>query len=236
VTSLADRWDRWKRRRFGRYHIDDPRPVAENAPYTFQLPSENELLALAPGDLAKLVFAGDPVGKTYGAERMWVTITDAAGPDLVGRLDNQPSELHQLRMGDRITFERHHIIDLIWAEDRAVAPPPSPPARQYWDRCFVDRGVLSGEVPVYYLYREEPDPTDPDDQYPDSGWRIRGDYRGLSDEEFAAWEFDYIAIGKVLNADDSWLHLIDAPVGSAFIRDDKSSAFVPCEDEAQDDV
>jgi hypothetical protein len=29
--------------------------------------------------------------------------------------------------------------------------------------------------------------------------------------------------------DDSWLHLIDAPIGSAFIRDDATGEFVVAE-------
>lgn len=227
--GLAERWDRWKRRRFGRYRIEDPRPIAERAPYTFFLPSENELLALAPGDLAKLTFIGIPGGKTYEAERMWVMLTQVAGDKLTGRLDNDPLELYQLHAGDIVHFERHQILDICWSDERQQAPPSSPPHREYWDRCFVDRCVLDGEALVYYLYREAPDDTG-DDAYPDSGWRFRADWRGISDEEFQAREFDYIAIGKVLNADDSWLPLIDAPVGSAFLRNDETGDFVACED------
>ncbi|MBO9698539.1 MAG: DUF2185 domain-containing protein, partial [Sphingopyxis sp.] len=131
---------------------------------------------------------------------------------------------------DAVRFERHHIIDLIWSDERETQPPPAPPRREYWERCFVDSCVLDGDVPVYYLYREEPDDTDDDDTYPDGGWRIRGDWRDISEEEFEERKCDYIAVGKVLNEDDSWLHLIDAPTGSAFIRDDETGEFVPCED------
>ncbi|MGF7171034.1 hypothetical protein FHS91_002724 [Sphingobium xanthum] len=229
MTSISEYWDRWKRRRFGRYRVEDPRPIAATSPYTFFLPSENELLALAPGDRVKLTFVGEPGGKTYGAERMWVTITELFGSTLSGRLDNVPFELHQLRVGDGVRFERSQVLDIQWNEDRERAPPSAPPYREYWDHCFVDRGVLDGEMPVYYLYRETPDDQG-DDKYPDSGWRFRGDWRGVTEEEFQAWEFDYIAIGKVLNADDSWVHLIDAPIGSAFIRNDKTNEFIRCED------
>lgn len=228
MRSLAERWDRWKRRRFGRYRIDDPRPIAESAPYTYFLPSENELLALAPGDLAKLLFVGMPGGPTYETERMWVMITQAAGEALTGRLDNAPSELHQLRPGDIVQLKRHQVIDILWDEAREIAPPSAPPRRDYWERCLVDRCVLDDGVPVYYLYREAPEPSEADDSYPDSGWRIRGDYRDMSDEDLNARAVDYIALGKVLNADDRWRHLIDEPVGSAFILDD-DGLFVPCD-------
>lgn len=44
------------RRYFGRYTLDDPRPIAEGAPYTFYLPSTEEIAAVGPGDLVKLLF------------------------------------------------------------------------------------------------------------------------------------------------------------------------------------
>jgi hypothetical protein len=58
----------------------------------------------------------------------------------------------------------------------------------------------------------------PVDEFPDSGWRLRGDYRGLSDDEIEARKMSYVALGAVLNRDDSWIHLIEEPVGSAFLR------------------
>jgi len=98
---------------------------------------------------------------------------------------------------------------------------------------MVDRCILDDGVPIYFLYREEPDLARPDDAYPDSGWRIRGDYRALSDDEFDARKQDYVAMGKVLNADDSWLHLIDAPTGSAFLRDEQGQ-FAPADGPTED--
>lgn len=68
--------------------------------------------------------------------------------------------------------------------------------------------------------------ADPEDTYPDSGWRIRADWRGLTDDQHEARDAEYIALGKVLNVDDSWLHLIDAPTGARFIRDWETGLFV----------
>jgi hypothetical protein len=126
-----------------------------------------------------------------------------------------------------VTFQRHHVIDCIWSDERQERPPAPPSRRDYWDRCLVDRCVTDDRIPVHFLYREVPDLAEDDDEYPDSGWRIRGDYRGLADEEIDARECQYIAIGPVLNVDDSWLHLVDAPIGSRFIRNWETSEFEP---------
>jgi len=221
AAALSRRW----RAHFHRYAIDDPRPVADDAPYTYFLPSENELLAVQPEDMVKLIFRGIPPSPEWGAERMWVRVTAASRHELQGVLDNVPSEMQQLRPGDPVTFRRSDIIDLIWAEDRDPAPPAAPPRREYWERCWVDDCVLNDGARVHFLYREEPAPPEQDDRFPDSGWRIRGDYRDVDDDAVNARASRYIALGKVLNADDSWLHLIDAPAGSAFLRNWETDAF-----------
>lgn len=222
---IERQWRRW----FGRYEIDDPRPIAEEAPYTYYLPSENELLTLAPGDVAQMVFRSIPPGRQWSAERMWVLITATDGDQLTGTLENTPLDMPQLRADDVVRFKRSDVISVRWSDERANPLPLAPVRRDYWERCFVERCVVDDGAAVYYLYREEPDPDDPDDKYPDSGWRIRGDFRGLDDEAIEARKIYYLALGAVLNHDDSWLHLIDAPVGSAFIRDEATGRFEPCE-------
>ena len=225
MTGFKDKLRGW----FGKYRIDDPRPTAARAPYTYYLPAENELLAVAPGDLVKIIFESIPPSDAWDAERMWVIVTAIDGDSLTGTLDNQPRDMPQLKHGDVVHFQRGHIIDIDWAEDRAVPPPSAPERRWYWDRCFVDDQILDGRLKVEYLYREDPDPPREGDTHPDSGWRFRCDTRGLTDEEYENPSFSYIAIDKVLNEDDSWLHLIDAPVGSAFQRNWETSEFAPTE-------
>lgn len=229
MIRLPEFIERWWRRRFGTYTIDDPRPIAEGAPYTYFLPSENELLALAPNDQVKIVFRSHPPSPKFDAERMWVKITTMNGNDLIGKLDNVPYDMPQLKPDDLIAFKRSDVISILWDEARTIAPPSAPDRREYWDRCLVDACVVDGQVSVYYLYREEAEPGEPDDSYPDSGWRIRGDYLDISQEELEAREVRYLALGVVLNMDDSWLHLIDAPIGSAFIRDEATGEFVVAE-------
>ena len=209
------------------YTLDDPRPMAAEWPYTYFLPSDEELAALAPGDLVKLIFRPWRVGEKWDAERMWVRIERVLAEHLSGVLENEPDDNPRLHLGDRVSFQRFHVVDCIWAEERESDPPQLPQRRVYWDRCLVDRCVSEDSVRVHFLYREEPEPVEEGDRYADSGWRIRGDYRNLADEEIDAREVEFVALGRVLNADDSWVHLIDAPVGSRFIRDWDTGEFVP---------
>lgn len=225
MVRLSDRLRGW----FARYEIEDPRPVAADAPYSFYLPSADQVSAVAVGDLVKLIFRSVPASREWDAERMWVIVTAADEPRLTGTLDNHPRDMPQLKAGDPVTFDRWHIIDIDWSADRAAPPPPAPARREYWDRCYVDDQILDGRLKVEYLYREEPDPTPEGHAYPDSGWRFRCDTRGITDAEYDDPSFSYIALAKVLNGDDSWLHLIDEPVGSAFLRDWSTGEFVPTE-------
>lgn len=208
------------------YTLDDPRPMAAEFPYTYFLPSAEELDALAAGDLVKLVFRPWRMGQKWDAERMWVRIERVLGDHLSGTLDNEPDDIPGLDQGERIQFQKFHVVDCIWADERETDPPQRQP-REYWDRCLVDLCVTEDGVPVHYLYRQEPQSFEEGDTYPDSGWRIYGDFRGLTTKEIDSREVEFVALGRVLNSDDSWLHLIDAPVGSAFIRDWQTGEFVP---------
>ncbi len=211
------------RRWFGRYTLDDPRPIQREAPYTFFLPPSAEIDALQPGNIVQLTFRSHPPGLKWDAERMWVNLTALTPDGMTGTLENKPYDMPQIQKGQSIPFQPFHII----ATD--VGGKGEAPPRRYWDRCFVDDCVFKESVPVYYLYRETPDMAGAEDKYPDSGWRIRGDYRSLTDEELENRDVSYIAIGKVLNADDSWLYLIDSPVGSAFMRNFDTGEYEPYE-------
>jgi hypothetical protein len=234
MSSILD-WfhDLW-RRRFGRYTLDDPRPIAREAPYTFHLPSEAELNALKSGDHVKLMFNGHPPGRQWAVERMWVEIVEISASGLVGMLDNDPFDMPQLRHGDRVAFQSYHTIDIGWA-DPAVGEAFATPEKQIWERCFVDKHVLDGDARVGYVYRETPDMTEEGDKFPDSGWRIRADETGLPEGEIEARGATYVAIGAVLNKDDSWLHLLSEPTGSAFIRDAETGLFTPTEPRAEEE-
>ncbi|MBV1692339.1 DUF2185 domain-containing protein [Novosphingobium sp. G106] len=208
------------------YALLDPRPIAANAPYTFFLPSSAEITAVGKGDLVKLTFEYAHETEKWGAERMWVIVEQAGNDDLLGVLDNDLDEpTTTLEAGELIHFKRHHVLSIQWAHPEK-APSPAD-YREYWDRCLVDQCVLDGEEPVEFIYREEPDMTQEGDKYHDSGWRIRGRAGDATDEEMEARELQYVALGAVLNQDDSWIHSIDAPIGTALMRDFKTDTYVP---------
>ncbi len=203
------------------------------APYTFFLPHPSLIGAVRVGDLVKLGFEYDPPGEKYEAERMWVEVDRIDGSKYHGELVNQPDEpTSRIRHGDHLSFAPENILEVFLVDQTRlpdVEPdrdryPEVPEEREYWERCLVDECVLYDSLPVEYIYREEPK-TRREDRYPDSGWRIRGRQGDSSDAEMDDRKPAYVALGAVLNKDDSWLHLIDAPIGSAFMRNFETGSY-----------
>ena len=229
---VPDGFYNFYRKHFGSYTLEDPRPIAQSSPYTYYIPPADHIAALRPGDIAKLIFLGQPGGRQFNGERMWVKVTGRDGQTLIGALDNEPFDMPQLAVGDEVHFEPHNVIAIEYenADQRPELNSLSEPTqKQYWDRCLVDDCVQDGSVRVGYLYREAPDMAQEDDEYSDSGWRIRGDVSRMSDEQYESGGASYIALGAVLNKDDSWLHLIDSPHGTAFLINPDTGEFEPTE-------
>ena len=180
---------------------------------------------MGKGDLVKLTFDYPHQTEKWAAERMWVIVEVAEGDELRGVLDNHPDEpTSPLKAGDPVAFQRHHILAIEWANPEAA--PPAVSHREFWDRCLVDQCVLDGEEPVEYLYREEPELADDADDHADSGWRIRGRVGEATEADMDAREIAYVALGAVLNRDDSWIEWIDAPVGTRLTRDFDTNTYV----------
>lgn len=187
--------------------VRDPRPDATRAPYTFFLPFEVELAALQPGDGIKAIFAQTKGETQYEAERMWVLIEDIEDGVITGTLDNEPCDMPLLPVGSRVRIPLSHAISTGFRKD--WQRPRIPDRKEYWERCLVDDCVLAGRSRPVYIYREDPDMTREGDTFPDSGWRIRGTEDAVEEDEAAGRTIQYVALGAVLNQDDSWLHLID---------------------------
>lgn len=131
----------------------------------------------------------------------------------------------QLKPEDIVRFNRFHVIDYQWKDKDKEHQFPKVKSIQQWDRCLVDSCILERGIPVSFLYKEEPDMAGEDDKYPDSGWRIRGDTELMTDDEYDNDQPTYIALGKVLNVDDSWVHLINEPIGSRFFKNKVTGEF-----------
>lgn len=201
--------------------LQDPNPVAAEAPYTFFLPPAEHLAQLREGDLIKAIFSDRDGG--HGAERMWVTIERVAQDYFVGTLSNQPDDMQNLEEGDPVSIPNSHIIAALTGDNRPLPKVDRP--REYWERCMVDQCVLDGRSLVDYLYREVPDLTREGDEEPDSGWRLRGTDEAIADDEVRSQSPQYVALGAVLNRDDRWLHLIDEAPGVAFQWNEEARDF-----------
>lgn len=206
--------------------LNDPRPIAAEAPYTFELPHEIELAALKPGDGVKAIFRQTEGYTKYSAERMWVMIERIEEGVVHGTLDNEPHDMPLIQAGMPVAVPLTHVISCGFNNENR---PEVPERRDYLERCFVDICVVEGRSHVDYLYREPPDMTREGDKYPDSGWRMRGAPDVVDRDEEREDRFQYIAIGKVLNADDRWLHLIDEEPGVAFQWDAQTQEYIRIE-------
>jgi hypothetical protein len=194
--------------------LENADDVAAQNKYTF-FKSPREAIALVrPGDIVKLIFlfeSSDP--EAPGAERMWVIVDRIDGDGrFFGRLDNQPRWIKDLNCGDDVAFGARHIINTPYDSDDNLVG-------RYIKRCYVTKRVLRDGAKVGYLYREAPDQDD------DSGWRFTaGDESDeyMDDADNAA----YVSVGRVLSKDDSFIDLLDAPIGTAFERDRDTMVFV----------
>lgn len=199
------------------WRLIDADPIAAANPYTFYKPSPELISRVRPGEVVKLIFdfdCDDP--EAPGAERMWVVVEAVLGEGRFrGRLDNEPAWIEDLKAGDPISFEARHVINTEHDDDDNLV-------ERFIKRCYVTNRVLRDGKLVGYLYREAPDRED------DSGWRITANDE--SDEYMdSAENLAYVSLGAVLSRDDSFRDLLDAPVGSAFVRDPISSRFDPAD-------
>ena len=79
--------------------LDDPRPIAAGAPYTFEMPFDVELAALRTGDAVQAIFRQTEGGTKYSAERLWVLIERIENDIVFGLLDNDPADMTLIEAG-----------------------------------------------------------------------------------------------------------------------------------------
>ncbi len=86
------------------------------APDTFEIPCRAMRKNVGEGWFVKLIFIGregDP--DDFGAERMWVKVTENTGKGYRGTLVNQPfcENLAPLEWGSVVEFAPEHIVDIM---------------------------------------------------------------------------------------------------------------------------
>lgn len=198
--------------------LEDADDIAAENKYTFFKSPRDAIALVRPGEIVKLIFSFDSDDpEAPSGERMWVIVDRIESHErFAGRLDNQPRWIKDLALGDEITFEARHIINTEHDSDDNLV-------EKYIKRCFVTQRILRDGAKVGYLYREDPEREN------DSGWRFTADDETdeyMDDPENVA----YVSVGRVLSVDDSFIDLLDLPVGASFVRDPETGAFVPLAD------
>ena len=205
------------------WSLDNAAEVQKEFPYTFYRPSDEVTDSLKPGDLIKLIFrfeSDEP--DAPAAERMWVII-EAINKDgtFIGKLDNDPFHIKDIKAGDEVRFSREHIIQYNTIDDLDIEDTND--ITKYLKKCFVSNHIMHDGYKVGRLYREEPEDEN------ETGWTFMSDYET---QEYVddSKNLQYIAIAKVLNIDDCFINLLDEPVGSIYVRDDITGTFFKVED------
>lgn len=203
-------------RRFRRpgWTLIDPRPIREEAPYTFHIPSSDTLASVKIGDCVKVIFEGTG-GDAYDVERMWVEVDGRDDRGWTGRLSNVPFGLRAIQLDDTIQFQDYHIIDV----DPLRLEDEDPVAQgAYFARCHVAQDIIDGKDTVQRIERREPRAPDPNTDIQDTGLFLFGT-KDTRTEDMA-----YVALGAVLNRDDSMLGiLMEDRTSVNFIRDASGS-------------
>jgi hypothetical protein len=207
--------------------IYDPRPTSAVSPYYYPLPSAECLAAIGNGDVIE-VMAPD-----CEDERARIRVESADADYIHGTL------LHTDAMDGFadpgiIKVPKTHIVEVDFATPNKHARNARIRPRRYLELCVVDEslcGSRNENDKVLYVYRDRPFQVHKGSEYPDSGWRIlrmdeNVDITVASIKDILAKHvLRYTRLGDALLWDDSWVHLIDKPIGSAFLRNPATGLF-----------
>ena len=191
----------------------------EESPYTFYVPSQIIVDNLTVGDLVKLIFVIEAEQEDgLSAERMWVEITQINGQKFIGKLDNEPYRIQDLKVGDEISFGIENICDTEYED----------PNSSNWDYYFDTKVIVSDDVlekrEFNFLLRDHSHGEG------DSGWSILS---GFEDDDFLSdsENFRVLSLGVILNIDDSILEFIEEPPLCAYERSKEGEGiFIKIED------
>ena len=207
--------------------LEDASMIQLEAEYTFYRPSQTVMQQLKVGNLVKLIFNLKPEtaelrqGRMPSAERMWVIITERRRDNFKGTLDNNPHFIKDLKYKDIIEFETKHIIQTDIEETKSDI------VEKYARFCIVSNKILRERKPIGYFCRDEEEST-MENGRKDSGWVFMS---GEESDEYAnnPDNLTFTTLGIVLNINDSFIDLLDEPVGSAFAWDEILKKYVKTE-------
>ena len=94
------------------WFLEDARKLAEEHPTSFAKPSREVLEPLEKGHKVKLIFnfkSNDP--KIPSSERLWVELLLVQDNKLLGQLEDEPTFIKDLHIGEIIEFEERHILE-----------------------------------------------------------------------------------------------------------------------------
>lgn len=98
---------------YSTFEFEDAIQMNKQEPRHFQIPSEQEIENLIPGDLVKIIFIFKfETEEGCRAERMWVEISQTNGVSFKGILTNKPYYIDEVNVGSEIIFEKRHIASI----------------------------------------------------------------------------------------------------------------------------
>ncbi len=108
-------------------------------------------------------------------------------------------------------FADYHIISVL--EPKFSSAEDDHAEARAFSRCRVDPAIIDDGARIGTIERLAPDPGE-GARFSDTGWRIFAEGAPRPDAD----DMLYLAIGVVLNKDDSILPYLDAPVGTSLRR------------------
>ena len=189
----------------GGYVIEDPRPIRAENPFSFYVPCQARLDAIAADDFVKAIFSH--ADRSGPSERMWLRVEAAEGDVLRGRLMNRSSTGLPVEHGATVEIRRHHVI--VIETERADDPEETNDNDRFFARCHVDPRFDKG-APLHRMVRDEPEPADYHGKggFPWSGWRFESADYAKGDE------LETYALVVPLRREAGYENLLDAPMGS----------------------
>ena len=205
------------------FNILDPRPLAKQCPYLAGLPKVECLNMISKSDTVTVRFRWLERPRRpyehYHSEHVSLEVLSVTPNYFEGRM-TVPSDWPQPSSDVVIKFAKWAVTGVSFADPK-YQPLAELPQEKYATGCLMDNYLVVARK-VQHIFRDEPKIWRNDKISADSGWRVSTGSTFLD-----TGDVDYRPLYSALTCDNSWLHLIDQPVGSAFKRDEKTGLFIP---------